>query len=165
MVNMRSQSAVMVLPYDVFTFSFLQEVLAVELGLRVGQYFHNSGSFHYYLDEEPLVQKLLIEPPPENGPVPTPPVMPAEPSPFAAVALVLQYEARARDAMAAGQPAASVPLPVLPRYWTDVALLLAWGLSRAACERDETLERQLSAYWVWVGGGAQAALFGRPCEC
>jgi hypothetical protein len=119
---------------------------------------------NHYLDEEPLVRKLLSEPASQDRTFRAPPAMPTEPSPFAALKLVLQYEARARDAVAAGQSAASVPLPALPRYWRDIALLLACGLSRAAGGGHEMLERQLSAYWAGVGGGVQTALAGGACR-
>lgn len=164
MVNMRSQSAAMVLPYDVFAFSFLQECLAVELGVRVGRYYHNSGSFHYYLDEEPLVRRLLSEPASQGATSLGAPAMPPEPSPFAAVDLVLEYEDKVRQAVRAGHSAASVPLPLLPRYWKDIALLLACGLSRAAGLGTEALEQQLSAFWAWAMEGMQPALSRGACK-
>ena len=48
---MRSQSAIMVLPYDVFLFTMLQEISAVRLGCLLGNYRHYSVSFHVYEDE------------------------------------------------------------------------------------------------------------------
>jgi thymidylate synthase len=50
-VWMRSQSALMVLPYDVFVFATLQSWLAAELGVDVGKYTHLAGSLHLYEDE------------------------------------------------------------------------------------------------------------------
>jgi thymidylate synthase len=150
----------MVLPYDVFAFTFLQECLAVELGIPVGLYYHNSGSFHYYLDEEPLVRKLLSESVCLGDTSHAVPVMPPEPSPFIAVALILGYEARVRDAVAAGYSADSVPVPALPRYWRDIALLLACGLSQAAGRKVEPLKRELSDYWAWTLGISMPAMVG-----
>lgn len=49
--NMRSQSALMVLPYDFFLFSMIQELLAVRLGIELGEMIYTSNSFHIYDDE------------------------------------------------------------------------------------------------------------------
>ena len=59
--SMRSQSAALLLPYDVFLFSMLQEVVANELGVGLGTYHHFCGSLHYYDDEARLVQDILGE--------------------------------------------------------------------------------------------------------
>lgn len=58
-VHMRSQSAVMVMPYDVHSFMFIQEYIATELGLELGQYYHSCGSLHYYDSEVPMLTKIL----------------------------------------------------------------------------------------------------------
>lgn len=58
---MRSQSAAMVMPYDVFLFTLIQEILAVRLGLQLGPYLHFAGSMHYYSEEAQLVESLLKE--------------------------------------------------------------------------------------------------------
>jgi len=50
-VNMRSQSAFGVMPYDVFLFTMIQEAMALELGVEVGDYIHISNSIHIYEDE------------------------------------------------------------------------------------------------------------------
>ena len=149
-VNMRSQSAAMVLPYDVFAFTFLQECIAVELGARIGQYFHNSGSFHYYLDEAELVTRLLKTPKTFSLARPQPPAMPATPSPFQAVVAVLHYETEVRAALHAGHSAVAVPLPQLPSYWKDVALIMAIGLSNRVGGEASPLIHQLSRYWASV---------------
>lgn len=46
--NMRSNDLVRGLTYDVFVFTMLQEFIATQLGIPMGQYFHNAGSFHLY---------------------------------------------------------------------------------------------------------------------
>ncbi|MGC2236393.1 MAG: thymidylate synthase [Pyrinomonadaceae bacterium] len=56
---MRSQSALMVMPYDIFLFSMIQEAVAVSLGLELGNYYHICGSLHYYDDEEELLKKVI----------------------------------------------------------------------------------------------------------
>lgn len=47
-VNMRSSDIILGLVYDVPFFTFLQELLARELGVAVGSYVHNSASLHVY---------------------------------------------------------------------------------------------------------------------
>jgi len=56
---MRSQSALMLIPYDIFLFTMLQETVAVSLGIEVGHYYHICGSLHYYNDEEILVKQII----------------------------------------------------------------------------------------------------------
>ena len=70
-VYMRSQSAVMVLPYDLFLFTMLQEAMATRLGLPLGRYQHICGSLHYYKDEEKIAQSVHSEGVPgEHRPMP-----------------------------------------------------------------------------------------------
>lgn len=60
MVNsMRSQSGAMVMPYDIFLMTMLQEYAANELGVEVGHYIHNCNSLHYYLEEQSIVDNIL----------------------------------------------------------------------------------------------------------
>lgn len=47
-VNMRSNDAWLGFPYDAFTFTAILELLALTAGLKVGKYYHNSGSMHLY---------------------------------------------------------------------------------------------------------------------
>lgn len=58
---MRSQSALMVMPYDLFLFTMIHEVVALSLGVKLGTYHHFSGSLHYYQDEEETVRAVLEE--------------------------------------------------------------------------------------------------------
>jgi hypothetical protein len=51
---MRSNNAWILLPYNVFEFSLLGELISVETGLELGSYFHFAASMHLYethLDE------------------------------------------------------------------------------------------------------------------
>lgn len=59
--NMRSQSALMVLPYDVFLFTMIHEAVASRLGVDLGVYYHTANSFHYYMDEEAFLFDVLKE--------------------------------------------------------------------------------------------------------
>lgn len=46
--NMRSNDAILGLPYDIFLFTMLQEMIAVELRVELGPYHHFVGSLHIY---------------------------------------------------------------------------------------------------------------------
>lgn len=48
--TMRSNDLVLGFTYDVFSFTMLQEIMANELDVEVGTYYHNVGSMHYYED-------------------------------------------------------------------------------------------------------------------
>jgi thymidylate synthase len=61
-VQMRSNDAVWGLPYDVFLFTMIQEMLAVTLGLEMGSYVHGVGSLHLYDRHVELAHRVLAEP-------------------------------------------------------------------------------------------------------
>lgn len=46
--TMRSNDAYIGLPHDIFCFTMIQELVAAELGLSVGEYIHMVGSMHLY---------------------------------------------------------------------------------------------------------------------
>lgn len=46
--TMRSNDLYLGLPYDMLSFTLLQEFLAIQLGVPLGNYFHNAGSLHAY---------------------------------------------------------------------------------------------------------------------
>jgi len=67
MVNhMRSQSGAMVMAYDIFLMTMIQEYAATLLGIEVGPYIHICNSIHFFEDEEKLVDKILEESNPNN---------------------------------------------------------------------------------------------------
>lgn len=66
-VNMRSNDIIWGLPYDVFLFTMLQELLASTLLLELGSYCHFVGSLHLYERQMPLARRILAAPlPPES---------------------------------------------------------------------------------------------------
>ena len=60
---MRSQDAYLVLPYDVFIFTMLQEyvkaVLETAHDIDLGNYYHNGGSFHVYTNDIPRIKQVI----------------------------------------------------------------------------------------------------------
>lgn len=63
-VCMRSNDAVWGLPYDVFLFTFIQELLSVRLGVQLGTYFHFATSLHIYERHFELAREVLKSPRP-----------------------------------------------------------------------------------------------------
>ncbi len=59
LIVMRAQQAFTVLPYDAFLFMSIQLLLAAQLGVRVGDYLHFSGTFHVYESEESAIIQTL----------------------------------------------------------------------------------------------------------
>jgi thymidylate synthase len=47
-VTMRSNDAYIGLPHDIFCFTMMQELVAAELGMSLGEYIHMVGSMHLY---------------------------------------------------------------------------------------------------------------------
>jgi thymidylate synthase len=57
--SMRSNDIVWGLTYDVFNFTMIQEYVARQLGLELGDYHHNAGSLHLYVDRDKVMAKNL----------------------------------------------------------------------------------------------------------
>jgi thymidylate synthase len=61
-VYMRSNDIYLGLPYDVFVFTMLQELFALELGLELGRYHHMVGSLHLYEADIVKARNVLASP-------------------------------------------------------------------------------------------------------
>ena len=63
-VHMRSNDIWMGVPYDMFSFCFLQMKMAMELGVYVGSYTHYAGSLHMYQrDYEAAMKNIAAQTP------------------------------------------------------------------------------------------------------
>ena len=60
-VHMRSNDIWMGVPYDMFSFCFLQMLMAMELGVEIGEYTHYAGSLHMYQRDYLAARKNLSE--------------------------------------------------------------------------------------------------------
>jgi len=60
-VHMRSNDIWMGVPYDMFSFCFLQVKMAMELGVEVGTYTHYAGSLHMYQRDYISAKKNMEE--------------------------------------------------------------------------------------------------------
>lgn len=61
---MRSNNAVRVLPYDLFLFSLLSEVVASAVGVALASYHHFAVSMHIYESDLALAKEIAAAPPP-----------------------------------------------------------------------------------------------------
>ena len=60
-VNMRSSDLILGIAYDIPAFTMFQEILAHELGARMGEYIHISNSLHIYEKHFDMVEDMLAE--------------------------------------------------------------------------------------------------------
>lgn len=60
-VTMRSNDLIWGLPYDIYFFTMIQEMLTLELGIEIGKYYHNVGSMHIYERHFELGLKMIKE--------------------------------------------------------------------------------------------------------
>ena len=115
--HMRSQSAYSVMPYDIFSFTFLQEAMAIAIGKTIGTYHHLSGSMHYYDNEENSVRELILK-----GALPglslAFPKMPNTTNPFLMAKEIMDWELGARN-----ESDPQIPKE-WPDYWREIAQIL-----------------------------------------
>lgn len=64
--HMRSNDIWMGVPYDMFSFCFLQMKMAMELGVEIGEYTHFAGSLHMYKRDYAVAQSRLPSAPPST---------------------------------------------------------------------------------------------------
>lgn len=125
--SMRSSDIILGIAYDVPAFTMFQELLALELGVELGQYTHVSNSLHLYERHFEMAQRIIEESPLRGGATlgPAMPAMPSLPSLdelnwFETLARSSMCEARLYDAYMA------IGASDLQPYWRDWAYLLAW---------------------------------------
>jgi len=123
-VSMRSNDAYIGLPHDVFAFTMIQELLARELGVRLGRYKHAVGSLHLYdvnVDEARRYvdegwQSTALMPPMPKG------------DPWRAIDILKKVEADLRNGMKVDLFNLSID-----NYWKDLATMLAiYALTRGS---------------------------------
>lgn len=115
---MRANDAYRGMSSDVFSFTFLQEVMARELGLPAGGYDHLVGSLHVYEPDASRAEEVLADPAAGSGPELTFPGMPDGDN-WPAIREVLRIEELLRAGKCGLRAAAD-----LPQYWEQVVRLL-----------------------------------------
>lgn len=134
-VTMRSNDALFGLPHDIFCFTMLQEMIAVECGLELGSYIHFAASMHYYHDKKAQIVEYLSEGYQRIAPMPRMP----EGAPFPIFETILKMEARLRS------EAYSPLYDDLPPYWADISRLIEAFWIKGKNERLEKLEQDLTS--------------------
>lgn len=127
--SMRSQSAALLLPYDVFLFTMIQEAVAAELGAKLGTYHHFCGSLHYYDDEQNLVSEIIrsdatVDDESEMIPMPVDALVGAR-------AAVLA-ERDIREAIEGNAATPAIGSYGLPPYWAALLEVVVQGIRRTA---------------------------------
>jgi thymidylate synthase len=113
--NMRSNDVFIGVPYDVFAFTMLQEILARTLDVEVGTYKHAVGSLHLYDKNRKAAQQYLAEGWQET--VSMPPMPLGDPWPVLRTLLKLESEIRQGEIP-------DVASLGLDGYWADLVRLL-----------------------------------------
>lgn len=114
-VTMRSNDAYLGLPHDVFCFTMLQELVAAELDLELGEYIHMVGSMHLYDRDKEKAERYRKEGYQRASEMPA---MPRS-DPFRKIEELLAFEQKVR----AGQkvdPNVEMGDP----YWSDIGSLI-----------------------------------------
>jgi thymidylate synthase len=99
---MRSNNAFLLLPYNIFEFSFLAEVVAAELEIPLGPLTHHAISMHVYDHEYEKAREVVAEwadPSAASTLLPVP-AMPVRPSPLEQIRLLAILEAELRHGSA-----------------------------------------------------------------
>lgn len=125
---MRSNDAIWGLPYDCFVFTMLQELLACQLGYRLGEYVHFAASLHMYERHFSLVDRILNSPHRVDC-SPMPPMTRPD-----SVESLLRYEAKIREK----EPV--FDFEGLPAYWQDLLSVLSFH--KAGKLNDEDLQHK-----------------------
>lgn len=114
---MRANDAYRGLTSDLFSFTFLQEFLASQLGVALGSYTHTAGSLHIYAPDDHNAQAVLADPAGAAAPPFAFPAMPAQDN-WAALREVLEVE----EALRTNRHWLSTDLDGLglPHYWAQV---------------------------------------------
>jgi len=113
--SMRSNDVFIGLPYDVFAFTMIQEILARTLGVEVGPYKHVVGSLHLYDKDKKIAKQYVNEGWQETI------AMPAMPTgdPWPAIRTLLKAQSQIRQ----GELETVEDLQ-LDEYWRDFVRLL-----------------------------------------
>jgi thymidylate synthase len=148
--NMRSSDLVLGIPHDVFAFTCLQELMALELGVGLGRYTHVANSLHVYDRDRARVDAVLGAPKVSDDFSHPMPAMTSLPPTVALWSLESKIRGATdgsciaqalQDAVQALDPAHS--------YWLDWIRVLA--AHRAARLKLPTVQRALLASASWDG--------------
>jgi thymidylate synthase len=103
---MRSNNAFLLLPYNIFEFSLLGEMIAATLGVKLSLYVHTAGSMHVYNNERERAYEAIanVSLPSEERARRVMPPMPGDPNPFEQGEDLARLEAQLRHEYALQPP-------------------------------------------------------------
>ncbi|MEU9480459.1 thymidylate synthase [Streptomyces sp. NPDC048191] len=137
---MRANDAYRGMSSDVFSFTFLQEMLARELAVQLGEYTHFVGSLHVYDPDRERVAAVLADPASQREPEFTFPAMP-EGDNWPYVREVLRLE----EALRHNRHRLGDEQLGLPDYWVQVVLL--FEVQRRLRREESVDEALLGRLW------------------
>jgi thymidylate synthase len=121
---MRSQSALMVMPYDLILLTMLHEIVATRLRVECGPFVHSCNSFHIYEDEVDLLDAVCAEVG-SDGVGAMEPVDDASPT---AIETALLYEEQIRVSLSANSSSlVNLERSPLSPYWKQVLYVIQAG--------------------------------------
>jgi thymidylate synthase len=136
--HMRSNDAYWGLPHDVFAFTMIQEIVANELGYKLGSYKHLVGSLHLYDDAREDVSRFLKEGVQATSAMPA--MSPGRQWPD--INQVFAAEALLRTKGVAGVDTALCAVDTLSPFWADMTRLLAiYALTKGSQGEPERLRQ------------------------
>ncbi|HEV2778227.1 MAG TPA: thymidylate synthase [Actinophytocola sp.] len=139
---MRANDAYRGTASDVFSFTFLQELLAHQLGLGLGSYFHVAGSYHLYESDLASADRVLARHPRPVNDDPFP-AMPAGDN-WPAIYEILALEREMRTGRLTLKRDDVEGLGLAP-YWAQVVALLSLHAQWRLCDGTD---RELLGY-LW----------------
>ncbi len=141
--SMRSSDLILGIAYDIPAFTMFQELLAFELGIKVGTYTHISNSLHIYERHFEMVEKIISEIQYAPFPAPMPP-MPSTP-PCADLMKIESELAKAQTALEIESVCKSMEsyASLTDEYWRDWVRILAFH--RAGKIKDAKLQDSITA--------------------
>lgn len=152
--TMRSNDAMLGMPYDVFLFTMIQEMAATTLGCKLGRYYHQVASLHLYESQVALAERIVSSRPQVVEPM----------APMADVQLagvLLDGEANCRTSVRHGSH-----LIGGGGYWSDLLeVIQRWTESRGSQEaivrsrslQDPVLDALFAQWASFPQGGSVAA--------
>lgn len=145
---MRSQSVVGLLGYDLSLFTILQQVVAAELGLRLGRHTYFVSSLHCYEGEEDVLTAIAEGESQSaevfSGPLSATPI---------SCSKILEIEAQARMDCDVSLDTVSARLDQCPKEWQLVMLILYARLQKVISPRKHTpvVEGESDLYGIIEG--------------
>ena len=146
-IIMRSNNATILLPFNLFEFSLLAEVIAAECGVKFGPLKHYAASMHVYKSSRSWAEKIATDPGSKKSKPMT--AMPAKPKPLEQIRTLIEFEAELRHkSEALNDETISDWIEKVQSefvvYWQQLAFLLIVTVARRKCSKDGLAELRVA---------------------